>query len=273
MFKLLILGVVQGLTEFLPVSSSGHLVILEKFFGIDKNQLILGVIFHFGTLLSLLVFFYKEIIKIISDFLGGLQLNFQKKSAKAAWQGSENFRLAVYILVVTAITGIIGIFGKDFFETLFNSVRTVSIALCATALILFKTKKYAKGDRGAKDLSFKDSLILGLSQGIAIIPGISRSGITISALMFRGIAREEAFRISFLASIPAVLGALLISLPEMGSVFVQYNFIYIFAGFMVSFLTGLLALKILKEIIKRASLVGFGYYCFFVVLLILVFNL
>ena len=245
MLKYILLGLIQGLTEFFPVSSSGHLVILGKLLGITGNEVALTVVLHLGTVLALLVFFFKDIFKMLRD-IKSLSL----------------------IIVVTIVTGIIGITGKNFFEGLFASPKLVALALIFTGIILLLTKKfmYAKSEV----LDIKDALILGLAQGFAIIPGISRSGITISTLLFRKVDRKTSFRFSFLASIPAILGAAILKAKDIGllpSADLK-NFIW---GFFFSFITGIFSLWLLKRIIEKAKLYYFGYYCIFIALITLLF--
>ena len=245
--KFVYLGIIQGLTEFLPVSSSGHLVFAQKILGIDSLQLLIIATCHMGTLLALILYFLKDIIKLF-----------------------KQPRLMGYILLVTAITGIIGIIGRDFFETLFISNKVVSLSLFVTGLVLIFTGRFLKGDRELNHLNKKDAILLGLMQSLSIIPGISRSGMTISALLFRRVERETAFRFSFLAGIPAIAAAFFLeiknidlsSLAEINSLFVCFVF---------SFLSGLVALMILRHILIKAKFHYFGYYCILLSILSLSF--
>jgi undecaprenyl-diphosphatase len=245
MIKYVFLGVAQGLTEFLPVSSSGHLVILQKLFAITDNQLAITIVLHLGTVLSLLFFFFKDILKLL-----------------------RNIKDILLILLVTVITGIIGILGKDFFAGLFNSVKAVCFSLLLTGIILLLTRKIVNNKR--EKISTKDALILGITQGIAVIPGISRSGITISTLLFRKIENQLAFRFSFLAAIPAIFSASLLEAREIKSL-VKTDFNNLAIGFIFSFLSGLLALYILRKILKIAKFYYFGYYCIIVALISFIF--
>lgn len=245
MLTYIILGVIQGLTEFFPVSSSAHLVIAEKLFGITENELAITVVLHLGTVLALLIFFFKDILRALKD----------KK-------------ILLYILTVTIITGAIGLSAKDFFEGLFSRPKFAAGALIITALILFGTKKFSGGKRDV--LGFKDAGVLGLTQAIAIIPGVSRSGITISTLLFRGIGRELAFKFSFLASIPAILGAALLEAKDI-NIALNGNYHNLAAGFIFSFLSGLFALAVLRAVLHRAKFHYFGYYCLVAAVLTLVF--
>jgi undecaprenyl-diphosphatase len=242
MLKYIILGIIQGITEFLPVSSSGHLVIAQKLFAMSQDEVALSVVLHLGTCLALIIFFFRDILKLFRDI-----------------------KTLSLIIIVTLITGIIGVAGKDFFESLFSSAKLVAVALIFTGIILILTKKFMDAKRN--NLNIKDAVILGFTQAIAIVPGISRSGITVSTLLFRKIDRETAFRFSFLASIPAVFGAAMLEAKDIGIAFNKYFAV----GFFFSLFTGILSLWIFKIILKRAKLHYFGYYCIIVAVITLLF--
>lgn len=235
MLEYIMLGIVQGLTEFFPVSSSAHLVFIQNVLGINRNELLISVVLHLGTVMALVIFFFKDILRLL-----------------------RSLKLAGLVLMVTLITGIIGIIAKDFFEGLFRSVKLIALALMLTGIILIITRKFLSSKR--KELNFKDAIMLGLFQAIAIIPGISRSGITISALLFRQIDRETAFKFSFLVSIPAVLGAVILEAKDISAA-CKVNFGNLSAGFIFSLLTGLFSLWVLKLVLRKAKLHYFGYYC------------
>lgn len=228
------LGVLQGLTEFLPVSSSGHLVIAQKALGASGGIVKVAAALHLGTAIALLVYFFKDILAVL-------------KSIKTARN----------IAVTTLATGVVAFAGKQFFESLFNSLVWVSFGLLLTSLVLFRSKKYLYGVKGLKDIGISDSLILGIAQGFAIIPGLSRSGLTIGVLLFLGFSRQGAFRYSFLASIPAVLGAFLL---EAGTDALTLS-PAMYLGIIAAFFSGLLALKALALMLNKAKLHLFAYYC------------
>jgi len=230
----IILGIVQGLTEFFPVSSSGHLVIMQKFLGAGPQNAAAAVVLHLGTALAVAVFFFHEILKALRD----------KKTL-------------LLILVVTAITGVIGVLGKDFFERLFSLPKMAAGALVFTGAVLILTK-FTSEKKAI--VQIKDALILGLTQGLAIVPGISRSGMTISTLLFRGVNPQVSFNFSFIISLPAILGAAV--LEAKGICFLlKGNLGGLAAGFIFSFSSGILALTLLRKILMRAKFHYFGYYC------------
>lgn len=235
MIKYIILGAVQGLTEFLPVSSSGHLVILQKILNIRAHFVATSVVLHLGTLLAVIIFFWKDILSLL-----------------------KNPKLFSQLCLAVIITGVIGILGKDFFEGLFDSAKAVALAWIVTGLVLLATKKLTQLNKDK--LQTKDVLILGLTQALAIIPGISRSGITISTLFFRKVNRQLAFSVSFLISIPIILGAVLLEAGKIETL-AKADLKNLAAGLFFSFIFGLIALLALRLMINKAKFYYFGYYC------------
>jgi undecaprenyl-diphosphatase len=232
----IILGLIQGLTEFLPVSSSGHLVLASSLLRIDVDTVAIILVAHLGTLAAMILFFLKDIISLLT-----------------------HKRLIGHILWVSLITGIIAISGKGFFESLFNSNLAVGAALLITGIVLIVTK-FSCGAKNMGSINIKDSFLLGLAQGLSVIPGLSRSGLTICLLLFRGFEKESAFRFSFLAAIPAILGAFLFKMREIDSLAgLQVKGLSL--AFFFSFISGLFALKVLKAILHKAKFHYFGYYC------------
>lgn len=231
---MLLLGILQGLTEFLPVSSSGHLVIAQHYLKIEGDVLFLDTLLHVGTLGAVLAFFFRDIRTWLKDI-----------------------RKIGLVLLVTLITGLVGISFRQIFESAFSSVRLVSFFLIINGLVLLATRLLREKN---KTPDIKDSIVMGLAQGIAIIPGLSRSGSTISALLCRGIGREEAFRFSFIASIPAILGAFLFELKYAHKIPAQ-DFPGLILGIAASFVVGLIALHVLAHFVKSHRFHLFGYYC------------
>ncbi|MFH0877596.1 MAG: undecaprenyl-diphosphate phosphatase [Candidatus Omnitrophota bacterium] len=234
LLKFVTLGLVQGLTEFLPISSSAHLVFSQTLFGVDKDILLIDVVLHLGTLLAVVTFFRKDILDVL-----------------------KNAKMIGYILLVTVLTGLIGFFLKPFVEPLFTNARPVAFFLLFNGLLLLWTKKFQTRNR---PMTLADSGLLGLAQGCAVTPGISRSGLTITTLLARGFKPEEAFRISFLASLPAVFGAFLLETKAAWSTHTT-AFSLLAAGFLASYASGLLALVLLIKTIKNKQFHLFGYYC------------
>ncbi|MGQ9618384.1 MAG: undecaprenyl-diphosphate phosphatase [Candidatus Aminicenantia bacterium] len=256
LFQVIILGVIQGLTEFFPISSSAHLVILQHFFSIKKDVLLLDSILHAGTLTSIFLVFYRDIILIIKDF--PLLLRRERKE-------SEGLRMLYFIITGTIPTAFIGFFFRNDIERFFNSPKLVGFFLLLTSFILFLTKFTKERNREKAIHSF----LIGIFQGLALLPGISRSGATISSALALGWKRELAFKFSFLLSIPAVLGANILEISQ--HLREGFNFKILLAGFLASFIAGLISLKILSPITKKGKIFLFSIYCLLAGLSILIF--
>ena len=237
MLKYIFLGFIQGLTEFLPISSSGHLIILKRWLNIEGDNLILNIVLHVATLLSVVVFFRHDIKKFI-----------------------KNLPLWKNVIITTVTTALIAILFNNTFENFFTLTRVSAIGLGVTSIILFSTFRHTNGKKKINELSVIDAILVGIFQAIAIIPGISRSGATICLQLWRRIERQDAFRYSFLVSIPAIIGASIMELPRLGYIS-NINPLALTAGFLTAFFTGLIALKILLVIIQKTRLPFFGYYC------------
>ncbi|MEI6631015.1 MAG: undecaprenyl-diphosphate phosphatase [bacterium] len=245
MLKFIFLGAIQGLTEFFPVSSSGHLIIAQRLLGFTGDWLAISIVLHLGTACALVAFFLKDIIDLLS-----------------------NLRLLLLLAVVTLITGIIGLAGRSFFEGLFSSTERVAFAFMLTGVMLIFTKGFLHGERS--NFNLKDALILGLTQSIAIIPGVSRSGITIATLLFRGLKKEKSLRLSFLAAIPVIFAAALLESRKINFA-LKEDWLGLGLGFLASFSCGIIALKLLRMILKKAKFYYFGYYCIFLAITVLLF--
>jgi len=238
--KSFILGSVQGLTEFLPVSSSGHLVIIQNIFGLGSN-IGFDVLLHFATVLAVLVYFRNDIFEMIKGIFGK----------------SRTGLLYIKAIIVGSIpTAIIGLVFKKVFEEKFSQPKAVLAMLIITGVILFFASKYSRGKSGKEIQSNKitDFLLIGIFQGIAIMPGISRSGMTIASSMFLGFKKDWAFKYSMLLSVPAVLGAGILELDkiELSTVAVP--------GGITAFATGIAALYILSKFVIKEKIHIFSYY-------------
>jgi len=271
--KYVILGIVQGLTEFLPVSSSGHLVIFQHMLGITQDVVFLDIVLHLGTLCSLLAYFRRDVYVLVANFITAITDMIFRRRLFSVWRYDDRFRLSVYIIIATLITGVIVKSGKHFFESQFESLPTVIIGLFITSVILFLTKNFYFGQRFLKHLTIKDAIIAGLAQTLAVIPGISRSGATISALLFRNIDSDSAFNLSFLMSIPAILGAFLFKFKEVDLAQRSVSIFNLSLGFIASFITGLFAIYFARLVIKSKNFYKFSYYCFIVAVIVLILKL
>ena len=256
----IILGIVQGLTEPLPVSSSAHLVIIPALIpGFHQPSVLFDVVLHLGTLVAVIFFLRKDIADIIASLLP--ETGFW--SVLPALTGEErtaNRRLALLIIVATFLTGVIGVLFKDRIERLFESVETTAVMLLITGLLLFLSDRVKKAEREKNSMNLTDGIVIGLVQAVALIPGISRSGSTITFGIFRGLRRETAARFSFLLSIPAIAGAAVLKAVDMTQI-PAGDLIAMGAGFLSAAGTGFLALKLLFVVINRTGLGFFAYYC------------
>lgn len=258
----LILGIVQGLTEFLPVSSSGHLVLAQAMFGesfeFKDMAVAFDLVLHLGTLLPVLYFYGPDLLRIGRSFFEGSP--FSAPGGPVGWLASSHPRwLAVAVVVGTIPTALIGILFKDLFEELFHSPQAVCMALFVTGGLLFSTRYLGRGDRPLRALGLGVALAVGLAQGFAITPGISRSGSTIAIGLLLGLDRDLAARFSFLLSIPAILGAAILVAKD-GVVIPPGALPALFIGFLSSMLVGYGALVMLVALVKRGGLHNFAYY-------------
>lgn len=239
-WKAIFLGIIQGLTEFLPVSSSGHLVIMQHFLGIQEAVLTFDVMLHMGTLVAVFVAFWGDILEII------------KKPLE---------RLTFLIIVGTIPAGLMGFLLEDFFTGLFSSLRSVGFALLVTGFLLWISDRF-QGTKTTREMSYIDALVIGIFQGIAITPGISRSGSTIVGALWRGLDRVQAAKFSFLLSIPVILGAGLKELVDAyqtsGNFVLEQNYLI---GTVVAAGAGFLAIKILLSLVQKGKLRYFAFYC------------
>jgi undecaprenyl-diphosphatase len=254
--KYVILGIIQGLTEFLPVSSSGHLVIFQTLLNVPYS-IAFDVVVHLATALAVMVYFWRDILEILNP----------KSEIRTK-------KLLLYLIIGTIFTGILGITFKDFFESLFSSLLAVGGFLILTGIIIVLAEWAGKGKRSLEEMNIWDAVLIGLAQGCAIAPGLSRSGTTISASLARNIDRTLAARFSFLLSIPAILGAGLIETKEIIQAGTTGIGLWPLAlGFAAAFVSGWIAIKIFMNIIQRTSIRVFAYYCFIAGIIILAIKL
>ncbi|MCK5211331.1 undecaprenyl-diphosphatase UppP [Candidatus Parcubacteria bacterium] len=242
----IIFGITQGITEFIPVSSSGHLVILHDLFTLPiKNDLVFDVVLHLATILAVLIYFWRDIVLIIKNLLA--------RKDKIAW----------YIIIATIPAAIIGFLGEDIITAHFRSTYVVVIMLIIVGVLFFASEKIGKQIKDYKELTWKTALLIGLFQAIALIPGTSRSGITIVAGLLMGLKRQQAVKFSFLLSLPIILGANLFKLPDLlASGLIAGEYIVLFIAFLTAFFSGLVAIKYFLRFSARYSLHAFAYYRF-----------
>ena len=247
----IILGIIQGITEFLPISSSGHLEIVKTIFGNQSSaeeSLFLTLSLHVATALSTIVFFRKDILYLFQELM------------KFKWNESTQFSLKIILSMIPAV--FVGLFLKNSIEVLFlQNMVLVGGMLCITGVILFWADKAKKS---TKDVSIKNALILGLIQAIAILPGISRSGSTISAAVLLGTDREKAARFSFLMVLPLIFGSMAKTVIDSRQLSQNIDLLPLIVGFIFAFITGLLACKWMIILVKNSKLKYFSFYCLLV---------
>ena len=250
-FEVIILGIIQGLTEFLPVSSSGHLELGKALLGdnsLPQESMMITIVLHFATALSTLVIFRKEVARIISGLF--------------KCQNNDEFQFSVKIVISMIPAAAIGVLFADEMEQLFDKqILLVGIMLWITGLLLFVADQAKNTD---KVVSFKHSIIIGISQAIAILPGISRSGATISTSVLLGVDRSHAASFSFLMVVPLILGKIAKDILDGGFHISDDQLGILAAGFVTAFLTGLIACQWMIKLVRNAQLKYFAYYCFVV---------
>jgi undecaprenyl-diphosphatase len=268
------LGILQGLTEFLPISSSGHLVLGENILKVKFHDISFEVFLHFGTFLSVVIVFRKTIwgmIKALGE-RGRVILAGHSHTHTSEYDQrylNENWNLFWLILLGSIPAGVLGILFKDYIEESFSSPLLVSIMLLITGLVLFLTKFIKRAEGKVK---FPDAFLIGIAQAMAMLPGISRSGLTISTGIFRKVQREKAAEFSFLLSLPAIFGATILKLKDVLSQNrPSFNLWFYLIGTTCAFLFGCIAIKFLLNVIKKGKFEFFGYYCFLIGFLSLIF--
>lgn len=252
----IILGIIQGLTEFLPVSSSGHLELAKVIMGNDEigsASILMTVVLHFATALSTLVVFRKDVMEIVVGL----------------FSDNESRQFAIKIILSMIPAAMVGILFEDQIDSLFtNNVLLVCCMLLVTAALLFVADRAKTTDKG---VSYSNALVIGLAQAIAIMPGISRSGATISTSVLLGVDREKAARFSFLMVVPLIFGKIAKDLLDGDFSTTQVNFVELGFGFIAAFFTGLLACTWMIKLVKNSQLKHFAYYCVVVAIIGIVY--
>ncbi|HKK64746.1 MAG TPA: undecaprenyl-diphosphate phosphatase [Clostridia bacterium] len=246
----ILLGAMQGVTEFLPVSSSGHLVVFRRFMALEDVPMLFDVIMHVATLFVVLIVFRDRVGRLLLSL--GRTLIFRRSE-----EDMENLRLFGVIMIATVLTGVLGL-GIETLDPGAN-IKLVSLLFIVTGLILVWTR-FQQGTVSYGTIGAKQGIYTGIAQGLGVFPGISRAGITISAALMSGMNREKAGEFSFLISIPAILGALLLKLKEADALFVSVAPVTVAVGFCSAFLVGLLSLLLLLKIVHRGKLYLFSFY-------------
>ena len=263
LLKYIILGIVQGFTEPIPVSSSGHVFILKKLMGITTNDLNFEIVVNFGSLLAILLIYKEDIIRLIKNFFK----YFKVKNDET----KKDFKYCWLIVLGSIPVGIVGFLWKDQIETALNNVKIVGISFLLTSLFLFLVRNI-KGVKKDKNLSWKDALVVGLTQVVAVIPGISRSGSTLIGGLFRDLDRDTALRYSFMLYIPVSLGTTLLGFKNLLEMRNIHDLVLPYGlGFIASFIVSFFTLRWFIGVVKKGNLKYFSIYTLILGLLILIF--
>ncbi|HQL03997.1 MAG TPA: undecaprenyl-diphosphate phosphatase [Treponemataceae bacterium] len=248
-----LLGALQGVAEFLPISSSGHLTLVQHLFGLEDIPLLFDISLHVATLLAVILVFRK----LILDLLGTA---FRWILRKSTGEDTPKLRMILALIAATGVTGILGILLKKIIPDL--PIQVVFAGFMVTAVLLFISSKMSRKNEGneAKSISLVQGLIIGAAQGIGVLPGISRSGITISASLAAGMDRKTAGEFSFLLSIPAILAAFVLELGDLGTMTQAISVQALLLGCIAAFAVGIFALKFLLALIRKGKLEWFAYY-------------
>ena len=261
MLHSLILGAVQGLCEFLPVSSSGHLALFQIFMGFDENMLTFDILLHFATLLAVVLYFWRDILQILADWFGGWFSGKRRSGWSYGWA----------VIIASIITAVIGLALKSTAEKFSESLTLVGAGEIFTGLVLILIP-ILSSSRGNSSL-LKIAIAVGIAQGIAVLPGVSRSGMSIAMGLFMGLGITEAFRFSFLISIPAILGATLLECVKFmksgEAVFLPEGYM---AGAVIAFVLGLGALIFMRRLVNAKNWAYFGIYCLIVGVIAVLFG-
>jgi undecaprenyl-diphosphatase len=235
-----LLGFIQGVTEFLPISSSGHLVLLQRLLGLDVAEgIAFDVLLHVATLIAVVAVFWRDILRLFSDRRGELGL----------------------LILGTIPAAIVGLLFKDMFEKMAENTVAVGLSLVFTGAVLLLTGWYMKNCSSEKNVDWRSALLIGLAQAAAIMPGISRSGMTIAVAIMCGVVLSGAVRFSFLLAIPVILGGAVLELRHLDTMVDKSGWLPMFVGFVAAVVFGLLALKIVAASVEKRKFPYFGYYC------------
>ena len=268
-----LMGVLQGIAEFLPISSSGHLALFQHFFGMEdfeSTQLFFTVMLHFGTLVSVFIYYWHDIVDMIREFFLAIGDLFSRRGTRQRAQTPPARRMVLLIIVATLPLFVV-LPVKGLIEAATGNVVFVSLALIATGFLLFFSDRFARGRKTARTATLADAVLVGCAQAVGTLPGISRSGMTISAGMLRGYDRTFAVRFSFLMSLPAVFGATLLELKDALEVGLNPAILpYCIVGMVVAGVVGYFAIRLVNLLADKGKFGAFAYYCWAVGLVSLV---
>ena len=288
LLQAIFMGVIQGLTEFLPVSSSGHLALFKILFGVETDTgMLFDVLLHVGTLIAICTVYYRDIAKmiveglcIIRDAFCNIGIFFQNigtfvkhKGGQEMDSGHRSYRrivnssyrkFVILIIVSTIPTGIIGYVGKNAVANASEILIVPGICLIITAILLFVADLLKSGEKLPKDVTYTNAFLIGIAQGVATLPGLSRSGTTITACLLSGFNRKFAVKYSFIMSIPAILGAMVLELKDFSAAVAGTEIVYYIVGMVIAAVIGYICIKVMLFVVGRKRFRGFAIYCLIV---------
>lgn len=257
--SLILLGIIQGLTEFFPVSSSGHLVIAKYFLQLKLPGAAFEAFLHFGTVMAVIVLFRKEIKELVISFFNSIYKLSYGENISNIFKNNSSSKLAWFLVISTIPAAIIGYTFSSYFEILFGKPIIASFMLTITgALLWFGNKNYSGGNKNISEITYKDAIIIGIAQAVAIFPGISRSGLTVIAGLSRNLDREFAAKYSFILSVPIILGASMFKMRELSTLNIDLS-VLILSG-LVAAISSYGAMKIFIRLLKNRKIYFFSYY-------------
>lgn len=272
-FEAILLGIIQGLTEFLPVSSSGHLAIFQKLFGMNEVGIAFDVFLHLGTLIAVFIIYRKDILRLIVDGIGivvdsctNIYRFFRSIIKHEQVEYIQVIRttyrkFALLVIVSTIPTGIIGLLAKDVVSSASDTLIIPGICLLITAVLLFISDQLPDGDKTPKRTGYLNAVFMGVCQGIATLPGLSRSGTTIAAGLLCGLRRDFVVKYSFIMSIPAILGATILEIPDMSKDIATTGALVYVVGMIVAAIVGYICIKTMLVVVRNKKFKYFSYYC------------
>lgn len=268
-------GFVQGITEFLPISSSGHLSIIQNMFGmadLEADYFSFDILLHFATLIAVFIVYYKTIFPLIPAFFTMIGKLFKKKFKVSLNDFTDNERFVILVIIAT-LPLVAAVALNDYVAVLYSNVRIIGVILILNGVMLFVSDRLSHGHKTISRATPKNAIIVGLCQMCALLPGLSRSGSTITGGLTQGFSREFAVKFSFILSIPAILGANILEIPKLMQTPLPSSDICAYAvGMVVAALTGIAAMKLLIYISRNKNFVVFAVYCWTIGLLALIFG-
>lgn len=273
LLEAIFLGFIQGVAEFLPISSSGHLAIFEKLFGMEEAGMAFDVFLHVGTLIAVLLVYWRDVVRLFVEGVGIVvdacvnvyafikSIKTKERPVYRRIIRSAYRKFAMLVIVSTIPTGIIGMLGEELVDKSSDTLIVPGICLLITAVLLFMSDLIPDGTKTPKKTTYANAVFMGVCQGIATLPGLSRSGTTITSALLCGLRRDFAVKYSFIMSIPAIIGAAIVKVPAMQKDIATTSAVYYVVGIIVSAVVGFICIKTMLVIVRNKKFKYFAYYC------------